>query len=233
MQFILTQIFHNKKHQNQWGNVITALIENSPYIGLFVLLILGGIGVPLFPEDATFILCGFLIQAQTVKAIPALLVVYVGVLIADFILYSFGKKYGRMVVCHKWFNRFLSPEKLTDLEARFKRKGIFVILLGRHFIGLRAQIFIVSGIMRMHPLKFLLTDAVAVTFTIAVMVLIGYLGGHSLKDLGIDIRKTEYLAFFLLTSFFIGHLIIKYIRKRKGLWPSEKYDNIAVHIKKW
>ena len=92
------------------GNAITALIENSPYIGLFVLLILGGIGVPFFPEDATFILCGFLIQARTVKTIPALLVIYIGVLIADFIIYSFGRNYGRMVVRHRWFHRFLSPE---------------------------------------------------------------------------------------------------------------------------
>lgn len=136
-------------------------------------------------------------------------------LIADFILYSFGRKYGRAVVCHRWFHRFLSPEKLTDLEDRFKKKGIFFILLGRHFVGLRAQIFIVSGIMRMHPLKFLLTDAVAVTFTIALMVSIGYVGGHSLKDLGIDIRKTEYLAFFLLISFFMGYLFFKYIQKKK------------------
>jgi membrane protein DedA with SNARE-associated domain len=193
---------------------MTVLIENSPYIGLFALLILGGIGLP-FPEDATFILCGFLIQAQTVKTVPALLVIYLGVLIADFILYSFGRKYGRMVVSHRRFHRFLSPEKLTDLEKRFKRKGIFFILLGRHFIGLRAQIFIVSGIMRMHPLKFLLTDAVAVTFTIAVMVSIGYAGGHSLKDLGIDVGKTEYVAYFLLMSFIMGYIVFTYIRKRR------------------
>jgi len=122
-----------------------------------------------------------------------------------------------MVVSHRRFHRFLSPEKLTDLEKRFKRKGIFFILLGRHFIGLRAQIFIVSGIMRMHPLKFLLTDAVAVTFTIAVMVSIGYAGGHSLKDLGIDVGKTEYVAYFLLMSFIMGYIVLRYIRKRRRL----------------
>ena len=182
-----------------------------------MLLILGGIGVPFFPEDATFILCGFLIQSRTVKTIPALLVIYIGVLIADFILYSFGRKYGRKVVRHKWFHRFLSPERLQDLEDRYKTKGIFFILLGRHFIGLRAQIFIVSGIMRMHPLKFLITDAITVTFTIAVMVMIGYVGGHSLKDLGIHISKPECLGLFCLASFLIGYLIFKYIQKRRRL----------------
>lgn len=180
------------------------------------MLILGGVGVPIFPEDATFILCGFLIQATTVKPIPALLVVYIGVLIADFILYSFGRKYGRMVVCHRWFHRFLSPEKLTELEDKFKKKGIFLILFGRHFIGLRVQIFIVSGIMRMNPLKFLLIDAITVTLTIALWVAIGYAGGHSLKDLGIHINRTECLAAFLIGSFLIGYMVFKYVQRKRG-----------------
>ena len=37
---------------------INTLIENFPYIGIFVLLILGGIGFP-FPEDATLFLADF------------------------------------------------------------------------------------------------------------------------------------------------------------------------------
>jgi membrane protein DedA with SNARE-associated domain len=146
---------------------------------------------------------------------PALLTIYIGVLIADFILYLFGRKYGRMVVCHKWFQKLLPPERLVMLEEKYKMKGILFILFGRHFLGLRAQIFLVSGVMRMHPLKFLLTDAITVTFTIALMVSIGYAGGHSLKDIGIDKRKIEYVAVFLFISFSIAYLILKYIRNKR------------------
>lgn len=146
---------------------------------------------------------------------PALLTIYIGVLIADFILYLFGRKYGRMVVCHKWFQRILSAERLAMLEDKFKKKGILFILFGRHFFGLRTQIFLVSGVMRMHPLKFLLTDAFTVTFTIAVMVSIGYVGGDSLKDIGIDKRQIEYVAVFLFISFFTAYLILKYIRDKR------------------
>ncbi len=196
--------------------IIDSLIVTSPYIWLFVLLILGGMGVPFFPEDAIFILCGFLIQAKSVQTVPALFVIYTGVLIADFMLYSFGRKYGRMVVCHRWFHRFLSPEKLTELENKFKKKGSWVILFGRHIIGIRVQIFIVSGIMKMHPLKFLLTDACTVTFTIALWVSIGYVGGHSLKDIGIDISRNEYLIFFMIVSCITGFFLYRKIqRKRK------------------
>lgn len=206
---------------------MTALIENSPYIGLFVLLILGGIGMPFFPEDATFILCGFMIHDKLVKLVPALLVIYIGVLIADFIIYSFGRKYGRKVVCHRWFHRFLSPERLIELEDKFKKKGIFFILFGRHFIGLRVQIFIVSGIMKMHPLKFFLADAFTVTFTIAVMVSIGYLGGHSLKDIGIDIRKIGSCAILFFISSSTGYLIFKYIQEKRTVSSSRQAEPLC------
>lgn len=149
------------------------------------------------------------------KPTTALFVVYVGVLIADFILYLFGRKYCRMAVCHKWFHRFLPPERLAVLEDKFKKKGIFFILLGRHFIGLRTQIFLVSGIMRMHPLKFLLTDAFTVTFTIAVMVSIGYVGGHGLKDIGIDTSKIKYAVIFVFIIFLSAYLLLKFIKRKK------------------
>jgi len=146
---------------------------------------------------------------------PALLTVYIAVLIADFIIYLFGRKCGRMVVCHKWFQKLLPPERLAMLEEKYKKKGILFILFGRHILGIRVQIFLVSGVMRMHPLKFLLTDAFTVIFTIAVMVSIGYVGGHSLKDIGIGKREIEYVAVFLFISFFTAYLILKYIRDKR------------------
>jgi membrane-associated protein len=150
-----------------------------------------------------------------VKPVPALIVIYIGVLIADFILYSIGKKYCRMIVCHRWFQRLLSPEKLAILEDKYKKRGVAFILLGRHFVGLRAQIFLVSGVMKMHPVKFLLADAFTVIFTIALMVSIGYAGGHSLKDIGIDTKRIGLIAALLFVSFSTGYLLLKYIRERR------------------
>jgi membrane protein DedA with SNARE-associated domain len=75
---------------------LAAIMEQGPYLGLLLLLLLGGIGFP-FPEDATLILCGFLISTHVVNPVYALLVVYAGLLAADFSLYLVGMKYGRMI----------------------------------------------------------------------------------------------------------------------------------------
>ena len=137
---------------------------------------------------------------------------------ADLMLYLFGRKYCRMAVCHRWFQKILPSERLAVLEENYNRKGIFFILFGRHFIGLRVQIFLVSGIMRMHPLKFLLADAFTVIFTIAVMVSIGYAGGHSLEDIGIytsKITHIRYVVILLFVGFSIGYLVLKSIRNKR------------------
>ena len=45
-----------------------------------------------------------------------------------------------------------------------------------------------------------------------------YVGGDSLKDIGVDKRKIEYVAVFLFISFFTVYLILKHIRaKRKAV----------------
>jgi membrane protein DedA with SNARE-associated domain len=88
----------------QWVKMFesSALTDHFPYLGIFALLILGGVGFP-FPEDSTLILSGFLVAHRAIKPVPSLLVIYLGLLISDFFLYWMGKKYGRKIVEHRKF----------------------------------------------------------------------------------------------------------------------------------
>jgi membrane protein DedA with SNARE-associated domain len=180
-------------------------------MGLFFLLVLGGIGFP-FPEDTTLILCGFLIFNDVVNPVPAGLVVYSGVLLADIFLYFVGRKYGRMIVTHKRFRKIISPERLSMLEEKFNKRGVLVLLLGRHFIGLRAQILLAAGAMRMSYIKFLIVDAVSASFTIAFMVGMGYMGGNSLQIIKKDVTRVEHAAIFLAVTFVALYLLYRHLR---------------------
>lgn len=190
---------------------VSPFIEHFPYVGLFVLLILGGIGLP-FPEDATLILCGFLIAHNIVGAVPVIIVVYIGLLLADFFLYFVGRKYGRMIVTHKRFHKILSPERFSVIENQFNKRGSLIILFGRHLLGLRAQLFIMAGVMKMPASKFILIDAFTSIFTMALMIGAGYLGGNSLQVLKKDITRLEHAAILLIVLFLVIYLFFKYIR---------------------
>lgn len=137
-------------------------------------------------------------------------------LIGDFIIYLFGRKYGRMAVHHRWFQKFLSPERLVMLEDKFKKKGVYVILFGRQLIGVTVQIILIAGIMRMDIVKFFWANAITVTLRIAVMGSIGYAGGHNLEEIGIDVSKITYVATFLLISCFIGYFFSDTLEVKEG-----------------
>ncbi len=192
----------------------TNLVEHFPYVGIFILLILGEIGLP-FPEDATLILSGFLMSQRVTKPLPTLIVVYCGLLLTDFSLFWVGKKYGRMVIEHKRFRRILSAERLVTLEEKFRKWGIYVVFVGRHFLGIRAQVFLVAGVMRMSSLKFVMADAASAILTMTLMVGIGFWGGNSLQVLQKDLKRVEHIGILALLSLFTAWVIYKYFRNRR------------------
>ena len=189
-------------------------MNHFPYLGIFLLLILGEVGFP-FPEDATLILGGILTAHGVIKPLPAFLVVYLGLLITDFSLYVVGKKYGRSIVEHKRFHKIISPDKLSKLEEKFRKWGGLVVFLGRHIWGLRAQIFLVAGVMKMSAIKFLMADGIAAFFTIALWGGIGYLGGNSLQVLRKDVTRIEHIGVVVLMLLLIGGIIFRYFMNNR------------------
>jgi len=192
----------------------TTLVEHFPYVGILILLMLGEIGLP-FPEDATLILSGFLIAQKVTKPLPTMMVVYGSLLLTDFSLYWVGKKYGRKVIEHKRFRQILTNERLLTLEEKFKKWGIYVVFVGRHFLGIRAQIFLAAGVTRMSTLKFIMADGASAILTMALMVGIGFLGGNSIQILQKDVKRIEHIGILILSILFTGWMIYKYFRNRK------------------
>jgi len=195
---------------------VSSIVEHFPYVGLLLLLFLGEIGLP-FPEDATLLLSGFLIAHGVTKLVPTLLVVYGGLLVTDFSLYLIGKKYGRRLFEHKTFQKLLTPDRFKRIEEKFKQWGIWVILLGRHIFGLRAQIFLAAGVVQMSPLKFLLADGLSAMVTMILMMGIGYIGGNSVQVLQKDISRVEHFAFLAFVLLVAVWIIVRYFKSRRNI----------------
>ncbi len=188
------------------------LTQHFPYAGLFILLILGGLGLPL-PEDATLMLCGFLLFNGTVKPVPAFLVVYAGLLLADVMIYWFGRTYGDAITGHRWFQKLISQQRLEELKERFRKRGLVYILIGRHIIGIRVQLFLAAGVIKMPLPRFILADGLSATLTIALMTGIGHMGGSSLDAIGKNVARIEH---FLALGLIAG-LLVYYILKKRAL----------------
>jgi membrane protein DedA with SNARE-associated domain len=168
-----------------------------------------------FPEDATLILCGFLIQSDVLRPVPVLAAVYALLVAIDFGIFWAGRKYGRAIVTHRRFRRIIFPERLAALEQKARKWGVLLIVFGRHVAGLRIQLVIAAGVFRMPPLRFLIADAVTIPVTMAVMVGLGYVGSNSLQILKKDISRVEHLAVLLAIAGFVVYLFVRAFRLRK------------------
>jgi membrane protein DedA with SNARE-associated domain len=188
------------------------IVSHFPYLGFFILLILGGIGFP-FPEGGSLILCGLLISTKVISPLYALAVAYSGVLIGDFLFYSFGRKYGRMIIMHRGFSKILSQKRLAFLENMFNKWGILFIFIGGRLIG---EIFLVAGILKMPRLKFLIIDALSSLLTVVMWIGLGYIGGHTLQIIREDIARIERILIYFFMAMVIS-LLLRHI-----LWSREK-----------
>jgi membrane protein DedA with SNARE-associated domain len=155
-----------------------------------------------------------LIAHDVIKLTPAVLIIYPSLLIADFILYSIGRKYGRMIVEHKRFSKIVSPATLSKLEEKFTRWGALTVFLGRHIVGFRAPIFLISGVMRIPRAKFLIADGLSAIITISFNLGLGYLGGNSLLVLRKDITRVDYILILALIILVAGWIFLRYFRDR-------------------
>lgn len=194
---------------------LPGLIDNFPALGLFIALLLGVAGFP-FPEDAILLTCGFLIARGSAEPFLAILSVYSGLLLTDFILYSVGRKYGRMVITHRRFSRILSGKRLSRIEAAYNRKGVFVILLGRQVLGIRSQVLLSAGVMKMPSRTFFLADAVSAMVTMSLIAGAGYLGGNNLEAVRRHISRISSVSLISLAVVFVIYLVVRYHRARAG-----------------
>ncbi len=192
-----------------------SLIEHFPYLGLFGLLVLGTLGFP-FPEDSILLLSGFLAARNYIKPLQAFLIVYASLLMTDFLLYSVGKKYGRRVVEHKRFHKILTAEKLAKLEEKFNRWGALVVFFGRHVLGLRAQVFLVAGALKMSWKRFLLADGTSALLAIALWGGLGYVGGNHIDTLRRNITSIEFTLTVFLAILVGSVLFSRYLKKRRN-----------------
>jgi len=193
-----------------------SIIEQFSYVGLFFLLILGGLGVPFFPEDLILIACGVLISVGIVKPVPAILISYAGLILSDFMLYWAGRKIGRKIVTNQRFEKILSPAKFLIIEKKFRKHSTLIMLLGRLLIGFRTQVFLLSGITKVSMTKFLLIDSFGSAVVLSIMITAGYLGGKFLESVQKGILYMEYIVGFLIVVaiiLIIIYLFYKYMTK--------------------
>lgn len=160
--------------------IVSGYIEHFTYLGLFVILLLCGMGLPM-PEDIALLAGGFLVHRGVIRYPITLGVALLGVVAGDNSLFFLGRRFGTGLVRYFGLNRPGSKAQIDRIRAFMRRHGHRAIFYARFLAGLRALIYLTAGSFGVTPLRFLAYDLLGAIISVPIVVSIGYLFGGQLE----------------------------------------------------
>lgn len=182
------------------------LIQQFGYPGIFLILVLGGLGLPV-PEEAPIIIAAVLARKGMMSTVPALASCFAGVLVGDFVVYFLGYFYGEKVLKLRLTRKFLTREREAQIQGYFHRHGVKILVLGRFAVGFRTAAYLTAGILRLPPLRLFLIDLAAATFSTLLMFGLGWAFADRLEE---GLREAK-------------HYIVSAVALGVGAWILHRY----------
>jgi membrane protein DedA with SNARE-associated domain len=165
-------------------------VGNSTYVGIFVALLLGSLGVPI-PEEMPIIAAAVLSHEGIVRWWRVLPVCLLGVLSGDMVLYWVGRHWGEQVLNWRLVRLVLSSAREQWLKAAYRRHALKTVVTARHVMGLRAAAFLTAGSASVPFWKFVLADAGAALFGVPLVFGLAYFFTDQIKAIMADVHQAE------------------------------------------
>ena len=188
------------------------LIGKLGYLGIALILILGGLGLPI-PEEAPIIVAAVLSRNGTLSWPAAIASCLGGVLAGDMVVYLLGFFYGEKVLSLRLTRRLLTRQREAQIKGYFHRHGFKILVSGRFVPGFRTAAYLTAGILKLPPLKLLLTDIVAASLSTSLMFGLGYAFAYQIQN---GIREVQHWVTVLVAVSVALWLLIRYYRAQRS-----------------
>jgi len=189
-------------------------LDTGGYGALFGLLLSCGLGVPI-PEDVPLIAAGILIaKHQWLLAIAAPLA-WLGIVGGDCILYTLGYFFGEKIVEVPVIGKHVTLARIKRAEDLFRKYGIWMVAIGRLFMGIRGAMVVTAGTSRFKFGKFIIADGIAAVFSGGMFLLLGYCGGKYGGDMVHRVKTFRYIIWTIAGVLAIVLVIFFFHRDRR------------------
>jgi membrane protein DedA with SNARE-associated domain len=191
------------------------LVAHLGYLGIALILVLGGLGLPI-PEEAPVILAGVLSRNGKMVPLLAFATCLAGVLLGDFVVYFLGYYHGEKVLNLPVTRRLMTRGREAQIKGYFHRHGFKILILGRFAVGFRTAAYLTAGILKLPPLKLFLTDLVAASLSTSLMFGLAFVFAQQIQS---GIREAQQWFTVALAISLIAWLSYRFYRgqKRAGL----------------
>jgi membrane protein DedA with SNARE-associated domain len=193
--------------------MIERLLEQFRYAAVFVLLLAGGVAVPV-PEELVQLTAGFLAHHGYLRFVPAVVACWAGIVSGDFVWYSLARRHGERIVGSRAVRKVLTPRRRAWLERHFARHAFLTIVVARHTSGLRLAGFALAGTHGVRPGTFLLADGLSALVSVPLVVWAGWLFSEHLERAKGDVRRVELAILALVLLVALAALAVR--RRRRS-----------------
>ena len=190
---------------------VAGLVAPAGYLGLFLLVVGTGAGLPL-PEDAAVLAGGYLVARGVTRLGPTIAVALVAVLLGDAFLFFIGRRLGPKLLARGWVARRVTPERLEQARAFVQRRGVVAVLVGRFVMGLRVAIFLAAGALGLPWSRFLVANALGALVGVPLLVLLGRWAGPRLDGVAATVGEVR-LGLLVVAIVGLG-IVVQ--RRRRG-----------------
>lgn len=194
------------------GHLVIQLIEKSNYFGIFALMTLESVLIPI-PSEVTMPFSGFLVAqgklmfwwvvivGTVANLFGSLIAYYIGFFLQETVLLSLIKKYGKFVL--------VSTDDYNHAKNWFSKYGDKVIFISRLLPAVRTIISLPAGAFKMDLKKFIVYTVTGCFIWSAVLTYIGVILGANWNSLEVYFRKFQIVIIVLLLI-----AVVYYIRKK-------------------
>jgi len=174
---------------------------------------------PPYPGDTVILLAGYL--AGTGRILPGggLLCSVAGSLAGGLILFALGSSRGRALFRERRF-RFLSPERLDQVETWFQRYGGRVILASRFLPGVRSLVAVAAGIGGVRATSFTLLTLISILAWNGLLLFAGLKLGQNWAAVVRWFRIYNWIVILLL----LLAVLLWILRRQNFLRPRGDHD---------
>lgn len=195
---------------------LIAFFSSYGYWAVFLVLLACGFGVPI-PEDITLVSGGVISGLGTTNVHLMLVVSMLGVLVGDSTMYWLGRIYGEKILRFPMIRKVATPVRFATVQKRFEQQGWKLLFMARFLPGLRAVVYLVSGISRKVSFtQFVFVDFCAAIISVPVWVYLGYYGASNLDWLQEQVKNGQHLIFAILGVVALFFAWKWYKKKKQG-----------------
>jgi len=192
---------------------ILGWVEHYGYAGIFGILMLGIIGLPI-PDEALLAFAGYLVYKGDLSWAPTLAASFLGSACGITISYGLGRIAGNSLLRAYGHYLGLTSERMVGVHAWFERWGHWSLTIGYFFPGVRHLTAFAAGMSNLQLRVFVPFAYAGALLWSVVFVLAGYFLGAEWAQVSENIRPALVAASLVLIVLLSGYYLIQHATRK-------------------